>query len=752
MSMRVCLVSTEVAPFRGAGIGAYVTAAARAWAEGGHEAHLLTPPHAEINARAAVELPGVRVHQITDPGLSDAFDTDEPRFLQHSLAVSQQLNALHARHRFEYIEFADYGAEGYFSFSARRTLGALEGAVLGLRLHTPTRDCRALNQEAWLDESIATLEHCEEACLAWADSIISPSQGLIDRLLGRLGDRAPKSLRRASVVPYPFRVAPDAPHVSKADAPDGPQPQEILYFGRLERRKGVDLLIDAVQCLLRDGHDVRLTLVGGDTRTGPGARSMRAALKRRIDRTWLERFHFEEPKTRSELRPLIQCATLCCFPSRWENFPNVCLESMALGACVVGSNAGGMAEIIEDGDSGLLFDAGDVGSLRDALARGLADAPLRRRLRERAPHRIRALCDPARVTREMVAVISASAGRQADAARATRELPAQASPNGREGRPEGARSLVPSSAPRVSIIVPFFNIAEFLPATIASIRAQTSRDYEIIVVDDGSTGRQARALVDDIEHRRAPWQDVRLVRKANGGLASARNAGIAIARGEWILPLDADDLLHPRYLERVLDAARRDPSLGMVTTLVSYFHRDAPGGGPDCVSGGRVYLGFVRDLLVAANCASCSTALIRRDVLDAVGGYDESLPAFEDWDLYCSLAQRGVRAAVVPEFLFYYRYRVDSLVRTEGARRRDQLRAYILAKHPDLADDASRAARLLLSQVYERDPMVHAQRLAAENLRYRIADRINTALRRTPLHSALKVLTKGAMAMGKDER
>ena len=89
--------------------------------------------------------------------------------------------------------------------------------------------------------------------------------------------------------------------------------------------------------------------MGGDTRAGPFGRSMREWLERRIATEWRERFHFEPPRPRAALASAIADATVRCFPSRWENFPNVCLEAMSAGSLVVGSNAGGMAEVIEDG-------------------------------------------------------------------------------------------------------------------------------------------------------------------------------------------------------------------------------------------------------------------------------------------------------------------------------------------------------------------------------------------------------------------
>lgn len=105
------------------------------------------------------------------------------------------------------------------------------------------------------------------------------------------------------------------------------------------------------------------------------------------------------------IRASIASGGLCCFPSRWENFPNVLLESMALGAPVVASDAGGMAEIIQHGHSGLLFASGDAEALADAMMLVLADRALRTKMGANAPTQIRSMCEPERIVRETVAAI-----------------------------------------------------------------------------------------------------------------------------------------------------------------------------------------------------------------------------------------------------------------------------------------------------------------------------------------------------------
>ena len=394
--MRIAIVSREVIPFFGAGIGTYAAAMARAWGAAGHEVHFLSEAHPGFAERGPAELGGATCHPVPLP---DA----KFHFAKLAEGVRRELLTLHARTPLDYIEFPDYFAEGYFAIRGRRMKGELAGAVLGVRLHTPTMECRKLNDEGDGGEEIATLERCEAAAIRGADVVISPSRSLLDIVKSRLAFAAP-----GVVVPYPFRLEPSAAGAVSANF-DRPT---VLYFGRLERRKGVELLVEAGQRVLERGVNVSFRFIGGDTQTGPRVGSMLAHLQGLIASKWKDRFTFEARRPRQELFSIVRGVSasggVCCIPSLWENFPNVCLEAMALGAPVVGSDAGGMREIIEDGVSGVLFAAGDARSLEAALVKVLHDAALRSTIAANAPGRIAKLCNPTTVVQQTIDAIEAA--------------------------------------------------------------------------------------------------------------------------------------------------------------------------------------------------------------------------------------------------------------------------------------------------------------------------------------------------------
>ncbi len=214
--------------------------------------------------------------------------------------------------------------------------------------------------------------------------------------------------------------------------------------------------------------------------------------------------------------------------------------------------------------------------------------------------------------------------------------------------------------PLVSVIIPAYNASVFLPATLRSVLAQDYPNFEVWVVDDGSTDGTA-AIVE----RFAREDDrVNLLRQQNAGVAAARNLGIRSARGEFVAPLDADDLWEVRALSLWVDRfLRSSERVGVVYGWsVDVDEDDRLTGG---FHGARIRGRVLGTLLVHNFLGNASATMIRRSALLAIGGYDVTLrdrraQGCEDWDLYLKLAE-GWEFEVVAEFLVRYRKPIASM-------------------------------------------------------------------------------------------
>jgi glycosyltransferase involved in cell wall biosynthesis len=211
----------------------------------------------------------------------------------------------------------------------------------------------------------------------------------------------------------------------------------------------------------------------------------------------------------------------------------------------------------------------------------------------------------------------------------------------------------------VSLIVPAFNYGAFLPVTLDSVLRQHFQDWELIVVDDGSTDDTASVV------KKYRERDRRIVYapQANQGVATARNAGLALAKGEYVQFLDADDLLENRKLDSQVRYLERNPQVDLVYGSARYFRSDHPderrfGFLPE--SADKAWMPEVsgtgkevQPAIVKANIMVVHAALVRRSLVDQVGPFDQTVAPLEDWDYWLRCALQGAT--------FHYLDKADTL-------------------------------------------------------------------------------------------
>lgn len=206
--------------------------------------------------------------------------------------------------------------------------------------------------------------------------------------------------------------------------------------------------------------------------------------------------------------------------------------------------------------------------------------------------------------------------------------------------------------PRVTVVVTAYNLIEYLPETITNVLQQTFTDFEVIVVDDGSTDNTAEWV------KRVSDPRVRLISQENMGLSGSSNTGVINAQGEYITFLDADDLWEPTKLAQQVEILDLYPDVGLVYTWVTYMNQNGK-------STGRVVKpeaeGYVWDKLIEGNLIECgSVAMIRRTCFEQVGLFDTNLQSYvPDWDMWLRLT-RHFQIKVIRQPLVYYRQRASS--------------------------------------------------------------------------------------------
>lgn len=244
----------------------------------------------------------------------------------------------------------------------------------------------------------------------------------------------------------------------------------------------------------------------------------------------------------------------------------------------------------------------------------------------------------------------------------------------------------PPPSPLVSVIVPAYNAEAFIERTLESVLAQTYQNLEVIVVDDGSSDRTA-AIVREIAQRDPR---VTLLEQPNSGVAAARNFGIQKSSGEYIAPIDADDLWYPQNLEKQVEVLlQTDPTVGLVYAWSADIdENDRPTGEFRAAKiEGNVY----KTLICHNFLGNASATLMRRSCLERVGGYNSQLKeqnagGCEDWDLYLRIAEH-YQFRVVPEFLIGYRKIASSMSRDyrQMAKSHGLMLQAVRQNHPEIS-------------------------------------------------------------------
>ena len=268
--------------------------------------------------------------------------------------------------------------------------------------------------------------------------------------------------------------------------------------------------------------------------------------------------------------------------------------------------------------------------------------------------------------------------------------------------------------PLVSVIIPCFNGADHVCAALESVLAQTIRDIEVIVVDDGSTDSTALVLQPFLIDNR-----VHYLYQCNRGLPGARNAGARASHSKYLAFLDADDELAPNAIEAMLHEVVRENSAWCLIDIL----KKTPAGDEvqrTAIPSGNVFHGILRDDFIRRG------MFFLRDSFFAVGMYDEEMKNREDWDINIRMFAEGLPYSYIPQPLYYYTWRPGSITgnRVKIMRYTEKL----LGKHHKrLADAGDREVAMIYAtllwglareRIYQSGDLEGAARCASQSLRY----------------------------------
>jgi glycosyltransferase involved in cell wall biosynthesis len=661
-----------------------------------------------------------------------------PCYIYRSDRIREALEELHRIHHFDLVEFTDHPSTGFRSLQARRAGLAFQNLRMLVRLPSCAAWLRATKHE-WMNEADdLRLDFCERYSFEHADCQLSPCGTMLEYARS-IGWKVKTNARVvADIFPEPRFVPASSPHPDRLP--------EIVYYGPLETGRGLETFLEAVRHL---GSPARLAFLGEDGAPGPGTPAAQLLADHLPDR----HFPLLAPCKRDQaLAYLSEGYRLAVIPWVGEAFPSFVIECVINGIPFLAAHQAGVAEILPDPElqASLLFKP----SVRD-LRRSLQDylrlaAEQRTLLTERAQQEMNVATHNLGVVRHYTQLLAEKISTSDSVTLPV--LPA----------PAGEKPLLSRGEdPLVTVVVTHYNLGAYLPEALASLAAQTYANMEVLVIDDGSTCPISARIFTDQEQL---YPQFRFLRQANAGLGAARNTGLREARGEYFIPVDADNIVRPHMVERFVAALRRNPDLSAMTCFFLAFRETKDIAGQEFPYAYRP-TGGPHVMASFANVYGDANAIFRTADLRAVNGYETDRDlGWEDWEAFVKLVNAGYELDVVPEYLFYYRHRDDSMLRVTDYYRNNQrvLRQYFQAKRLAVAEqielwtalvslyhrseqlrcqvrqlqDAHEPAR---QQVEKQQRNDNSPPLENRALRYRAVDKLNAAIKRIPLaHPLLK--------------
>jgi len=231
--------------------------------------------------------------------------------------------------------------------------------------------------------------------------------------------------------------------------------------------------------------------------------------------------------------------------------------------------------------------------------------------------------------------------------------------------------------PLVSIIIPVYNYGRTLDRALMSVFNQTHKNIEIVVVDDGSTDEFTKIKLKNLD-----IPNTKVIFQENGGPSKARNVGVKSSTGEYILPLDSDDLLHPSYVEECLKIIKQNKNYSPV--YCDTIHEGQMKGvekRPEWSKERLVNGPFI------VNCSMFS-----REAFDSINGYDEELKGWEDYDMWLRMMQKGYVGKRIPKPLFvYFHHESEGTVSTIANKDTQSLHEKILLKNRLIEDPTKKS-------------------------------------------------------------
>jgi glycosyltransferase involved in cell wall biosynthesis/GT2 family glycosyltransferase len=647
--MKICLVSNEIlGADKNGGIGTATSQLSILLGNHGHAVTLFYVGSTPLDPSDpwAVFYRAAQVRVTHFPATSAPIS---PSFMKQPCEIYEQL-----RHRdFDVILFQEWMALGHACVIAKKCGVAFRQTALATIAHSSTPWLLEANCCFPKAPETLALSYLEQRAVEESDALVSPSNYLVDWM--RLdGWNLPET---TDVIPY-YMQAQDLLGVRThfGRPASVARARHLVFFGRLEERKGINLFLRSLAAKTLASHRFKLTFLGKPaTKSIKDIREFVSIARPDL----VEELEFKPDCSSDEAqRYLATHDCVAVVPSLVDNSPCVIYESLRLGLPFIAASTGGIPELIDEGDRSRLLFPPTAPALAAKISEVL-DA------KEWAPGRPR--FESFETADLWLGWFEKVAGSRSNRL---------------------AMPFVSVPGPGVTVAVTHYERPQLLDQNLHALSLQTDADFKLIIVDDGSKTESAIEFLETIEDR-YPHLSPQIIRQQNRYLGAARNTAVRKADTPYIIFLDDDNIAFPNMIE-VFKCAINTSQADVVSCQMQSFHD--PFNPPDlselfaserwAFPAGPVAVGLIQ------NCFGDATAIYKRELFDAFGYFHEFYGVtYEDWELHLRWALAGCKLLSLPLPLFWYRLAPGSMSKSTSPYSNMQVVASTLRKNiaPQLA-------------------------------------------------------------------
>ncbi len=663
--MILWLVTTEYPPFYGGGIATYCLHTANMMSQKGHEVTVFISDHSIDCPLQILNENLIRIVRFK-PGEKDIY-----KYLGYAAALSYDISEIiegfiKNEGNPDVIEFHDYLGISYFSIQKKKVYWKyLKEARILVTVHTPKFICDYYDQAPVYNITNYWTAEMERYCICAADTVISPSL----YLLNELSKYIDLSDVDSHVVPNPFSVKSD--NMDNLDI----EKNDVIFFGRLQYLKGIDYILNKFSSLWDNGFQIPLKIIGSDTyfylKNKMWTDYINQKFKKYVDENLIV---FEGLIPTDKLYNRLKKAHVIIIPSCFENFPYSVIESMALGKIILVSDSGGQRELVENNKNGFVFSHDEPDELENKLKLilSLSDDRMQEISRE-AKITIEEICSYENVYTKKITVLEQLINKN----KFSRQYPfirkrEKSLEKLKEHEKDSINKPYQEVKGLLSVIVPYYNMGEYVREALESIINTTYPDKEIIIVNDGSDELESLTVLYEVQEQ----YPVEIIHKKNGGLSSARNAGAEAARGEYIAFLDSDDMISSEYYEWAIKLLQHYDNVSFIGCWAQYFEGSEkiwPAWNPE------------PPYLLIHNLVNSSALVLRRRDFLLYGMNDPKMEyGMEDYESVVNMVKNGCMGIVIPKPLFQYRIRSNSMSSHFNNNNMAYLQRLISEKHSEI--------------------------------------------------------------------